>query len=70
MYRAVFARLRDGVCGASGSGWILAGLLISAGQPWNLSAKVFDELCRQGLQAGIMAVYGAVAELDSSAAVR
>lgn len=33
------------------------------------SAKVFDELCRQGLQAGIMAVYGAVAELDSSAAM-
>lgn len=33
------------------------------------SAKVFDELCRQGLQAGIMAVYGAVAELDSSVAM-
>lgn len=33
------------------------------------SAKVFDELCRQGLQAGIMAIYGAVVELDSSAAM-
>lgn len=33
------------------------------------SAKAFDELCRQGLQAGIMAIYGAVVELDSSAAM-
>lgn len=33
------------------------------------TAKVFDGLCRQGLQVGIMAIYGVVVELDSSAAM-